>query len=128
MKDITLLRCSHCGKIVEIVHGCGTQCATICCGEPMKELVANTTDGALEKHVPFAQVEGDELKVQVGSVIHPMTAEHYIPFIILVTDKDVRRVDLNPGDAPVATFNIKGVKPLKVYEFCNLHGLWVKEL
>ena len=38
MKDITLLRCSHCGKIVEIVHGCGTQCQTICCGEPMKEL------------------------------------------------------------------------------------------
>ena len=128
MKDVKFYYCEHCHKIVELVHGCGGACATICCGEPMKELKANTTDGALEKHVPFVTLDGDELRVQVGSVIHPMTEKHYIPFVVLVTDKDVRRVDLAPGDTPVATFNVKGVTPLKVYEFCNLHGLWVKEL
>lgn len=128
MNDIRLFLCPHCGKILEEAHSCGGHCKTHCCGEPMKELVANSTDGALEKHVPFVTVDGDILRVQVGSIIHPMNEDHYINFVILVTDKDVRRVNFKPGDAPVATFNIKDVKPLKVYEYCNLHGLWVKEL
>ena len=34
------------------------------------ELIANTTDGAHEKHVPVITISGDEVKVAVGSVIH----------------------------------------------------------
>ena len=127
MKELKLLRCPKCGKIIEYIGGpCG--CPTICCGEPMKEKTANTTDAALEKHVPLVEIEGDEVKVQVGSVLHPMTVEHHIAFIYLVTDKSIRRVDLDPVGQPVATFNVKGEKPLEVYEYCNLHGLWVKKL
>ena len=127
MADSRFFHCSKCGKLIELVGGCHG-CPTICCGEPMKELTANTTDAATEKHVPDVVIEGNTVRVQVGSVMHPMTEAHSIMFVELVTDKAVHRVNFQPGDTPVATFHIEDEKPLKVYEFCNLHGLWVKEL
>ena len=47
-----LLKCAVCGNIVEVVKDAGVP--IMCCGKPMEELKANTTDGALEKHVPVA--------------------------------------------------------------------------
>ena len=44
----------------------------------MIELVANTSDGATEKHVPQVTIEGDILTATVGSIEHPMTDDHYI--------------------------------------------------
>ena len=35
---------------------------------------------------------------------------------------------LKPGTAPTAVFNLNGDKPLAVYEYCNLHGLWKADL
>lgn len=120
-------RCEVCGNIVELVHNGGGE--LICCGEPMKELVANTTDAATEKHVPFVQVEGQKISVQVGETIHPMTEAHYITWIILETDKRITRVNLTPQDEPKAEFVLpEGEKAVAVYEYCNLHGLWVKNL
>ena len=42
--------CRVCGNIVMLVHKGGGPLS--CCGQPMEELVANTTDAAQEKHVP----------------------------------------------------------------------------
>ena len=50
----------------------------MCCGQKMKELVPGTVDAAVEKHVPSYQVEGNLVKVNVGSVEHPMMPEHSI--------------------------------------------------
>ena len=101
-------------------------------GENDTELVllnANSTDAAKEKHVPEVRIEGNKVNVQVGSVAHPMLENHYITMITLVTNKKAIRRNLKPGEAPVAEFNlIEGEKPVAVYEYCNLHGLWVKEL
>lgn len=127
MKDIELFRCKHCGKIIELIPSTHC-CPTICCGDEMDQLKANKEDASLEKHVPFVEINGDELKVSVGSVLHPMTKEHHIMFIYLITDKTIRRIDLEETQEPIVTFNIHGEKPIKVYEMCNLHGLWVKEL
>ena len=55
-----------------------------------------------------------------------MEEKHYITFISLVTEDRVIRVDLKPGDAPIATFPY--VKGSTIYEYCNLHGLWKKEV
>lgn len=125
--DIELLKCKHCGKVVELLPGTHG-CKTVCCGEAMNHLEANTTDAALEKHVPVVLVEGNHVHVQVGSVEHPMIEEHHIAFIYVVTDKAVHRVDLKIGEKPVADLYLENEKVLKVYEYCNLHGLWVKEL
>ena len=128
MNSPKIFKCEKCGKMIEVFPNTHC-CPTICCGEPMVELKANSVDAALEKHVPAVEIKGNEVIVQVGSVIHPMLDNHYITFIMLVTDKETRRVDWKPGEAPTHTFTLsEGEKPLAVYEYCNLHGLWVKEL
>ena len=117
--------CKHCKNLVEVLQvGAGT---LECCGEAMLLLEANSTDAANEKHVPAIVDHGDSIEVTVGSVVHPMTEEHYITFIECLTTKGVCRKELKPGDPPVANFKIKKDELLSVREFCNLHMLWKKE-
>ena len=120
-------RCDHCGIIVGVVEeGGGT---LICCGEPMRALEANTTDAAQEKHVPVVEVNGSLVTVTVGSVAHPMLEEHHIAWIALETDQGMQRKVLAPTGEPKAVFALtEGEKPVAAYEYCNLHGLWRKEL
>ena len=102
----------------------------VCCGEEMKELKANTSDGAGEKHVPVIEISEDGLtvKVKVGEVEHPMTEEHHIAFIILETEKGVQKAYLDHTGKPEAEFAlVKGDKVVAAYEYCNLHGLWKAE-
>lgn len=103
-----------------------SSCPTMCCGKEMELLKANTTDAAQEKHVPVVTREGNKITVTVGSVEHPMSEEHYIQWIALVTETGFRIAYLNPGDAPKADFLAE--EPVKaVYAYCNLHGLWKTE-
>ena len=117
------LKCMHCGNIVEFVKvGGGT---VTCCGDPMTELVPNTTDAAEEKHVPGLTEEKGKVKVVVGSVPHPMEPDHYIEWIALETEQGYQRKDLKPGMKPEAEFAIlSGDKVKNVYAYCNKHGLW----
>ena len=97
----------------------------ICCGEKMQLLDPATSEGAGEKHLPVLSVEGNQVKVSVGAVSHPMEEKHSIAFIVLQTENGVQRKNLNPGDAPEAVFAlVDGDKPVAAYAYCNLHGLW----
>ena len=119
--------CKHCGKIIVMLKE--TAVPTMCCGEAMSELIPGTTDAAVEKHVPVISVAGNKVTVTVGSVAHPMEAEHYIQWILLRTDKGNQRKLLKPGDEPKAEFMLlDGEKPLVAYEYCNLHALWKGEV
>lgn len=126
MKEHKFFICKHCGNIVGLVKDGGVP--MICCGEPMTQLKANTTDGATEKHLPAVKIEGNTIHVQVGDVPHPMLEEHYIQFIYLQTEKGGQRKALSPGETPNASFSLIDDKPLAVFEYCNLHGLWKTEL
>lgn len=126
MENLCYYRCAHCGNIVEMVVDRGVP--IYCCGEPMQALEANTSDGAHEKHVPVVTVEHDRVCVSIGETIHPMTDAHSIVWIALETDQGVSRRMLTPADAPQAEFCLNGAKPVAVYEYCNLHGLWKKQL
>ncbi|MGX8850152.1 desulfoferrodoxin family protein [Amedibacillus sp. YH-ame10] len=122
-----LLKCSVCGNVVEMVEDKNTP--IMCCGKAMEEVKANTTDGALEKHVPVAEVVDGNLHVKVGSMEHPMLPEHYITNIFVEFDNRIGRVMLNPGDKPEATICIGDYKgKIHVYEYCNLHGLWKTDI
>ena len=126
MKELKFYLCSHCKNLVEMIHFGGAP--LMCCGEKMQLLTANTTDAAVEKHVPAVSVEGQTVTVTVGSVEHPMTDAHYIQCIVLQTEKTVQRADLAPGDAPKAVFALaEGDKVVKTFAYSNLHGLWTKE-
>ena len=59
-------KCKHCGNIVVFAVNKGVP--VMCCGEKMEEMKAGTTDGALEKHVPAVNVNGNEVTVQIGEV------------------------------------------------------------
>ena len=121
------LRCEVCGKIVALVNDCSS-CPTKCCGEAMKEIVPNTSDGAHEKHVPVVKVEGNHVVVEVGSVAHPMIEAHYIEWIALETNKGNQRKQLKPNEAPRAEFALlDGEKVIAAYAYCNLHSLFKSE-
>lgn len=100
-----------------------------CDGKPMTFLKANVTDAAQEKHVPQVKIDGKKVFVQVGSVEHPMTDAHLIQWIYLQTKKGGQYVHLSANDKPIAEFIVAdGDEPVAVYEFCNLHGLWMAKI
>ena len=118
-------KCPHCGNV--IVKLIDSKVPVVCCGEKMVELTPNTVDASSEKHVPKITILDDKnIKVEVGSVAHPMTSEHYIAFIYVETDKGGIHVNLK--DKPEAIIAIGEAKVVAVYEYCNLHGLWMKEM
>ena len=100
----------------------------MCCGEKMTELVAGSTDAAVEKHVPVVDIKSNSVEVSVGSVMHPMEEEHYIMWIYLETNRGGQIKYLNLGEDAMATFLLNDEKPKAVYAYCNLHGLWKKEI
>ena len=126
MKNSKFYICSHCGNIVEMVKDDGVK--PVCCGQPMDELVPNTVEASGEKHKPDVKVEGNVVTVNVGSINHPMEEVHWIEWVQLNTDKGSYRKELNPGQAPNVSFILNDEKPLGVYAYCNLHGLWLTEL
>lgn len=121
-KEVKFYICKHCGNLVEMVQDSGAN--PVCCGEPMQLIVHNTQEAAVEKHIPVAKVDGNIVKVDVGSVAHPMTDAHYIGWVYLQTDKGSHKKMLNPGEAPQAVFALADEVPVAVYAYCNLHGLW----
>ncbi len=93
-----------------------------------KELVACSTDAAKEKHVPVVSKKCKTVKVDVGSVTHPMTAEHLIEWVALETEQGYQIKYLSADGAPACTFTVAdGDKAVAVYAYCNLHGLWKAE-
>lgn len=121
--DLKFYKCRKCGKVVMIMKG--SPCDTFCCGEAMVELKANTTDAAVEKHVPVVEKNGNLLTVTVGSVLHPMEEKHFIEWIALETKNGGQIKALKPNQEPKATFALTdGDEVVKAYAYCNLHGLW----
>ena len=116
-----IYRCKHCGNIVEVLYfGGGT---LVCCGENMDKVEENTTDAAVEKHVPVVERDGSTLNVAVGSTLHPMADEHFIEWIEVIAGGEVQRRHLQPGGEPKAAFTVQG-DTYTVRAYCNLHGLW----
>lgn len=127
MRDPKFYICNNRHIIIEEIENKGT--SAVDSQDGFAELVANTSDGAVEKHLPVATVEGDKVVVNVGSVDHPMTEEHFISFVALYTDKGMQRKELCLTGKPHVEFPLlKGEKAIAVYAYCNLHGLWKTQL
>ena len=125
MANVKFFICKHCGNMMGLIHDGGV--TPVCCGEPMTELKANTTDAAKEKHVPVVELNGNSVTVTIGSTLHPMEDKHFIQWIYIQTEHGGQRKALNPGDKPIATFALAdGDKFITAFEYCNLHGLWKK--
>ena len=124
---VKFYKCPHCGNV--IVKHVDSGVVPFCCGEVMKELNPKAQDGAVEKHIPVVtKVDDCTLKIEVGSVPHPMTPEHHIAFIYVETENGGQIVNLDPAKPAAAEFCVCKTPVTAVYEYCNLHGLWVKEM
>jgi superoxide reductase len=126
-KKLQVFKCDSCGSVVEALHESG--CDPVCCDKPMRLLVENTTDAAKEKHVPVIEARPDGVLVRIGSVAHPMEADHYIEWIELIVPgaegepAASYKAFLKPGDKPEAFFPVAAPNAA-ARELCNKHGLW----
>lgn len=116
-------KCGLCGKIITIVKDTGVP--TVCCGQEMEEIIPGSKDASLEKHVPVVNIENNKVTVTIGAVEHPMSEEHFIEWITIVTKNGTQTKSLNPSDSPKAEFLLSDQDEFIVtYAYCNLHGLW----
>ncbi len=122
-KEINFYICKHCGNVVVKFEDSGVP--VVCCGEEMAVLNPGTIDASLEKHIPVVETNGEEVKVKIGEVPHPMIPEHYISWILILTETGFQIKYLTVPNEAEAIFKTNE-KVLEVYEYCNIHGLWKK--
>lgn len=116
-------KCNICGNVVGLIIEGGGE--LVCCGESMEELISKTTDEGIEKHLPVVTNDNTNYTIKVGSIEHPMTAEHHIQLIYVNYNNKAQRIKLKPGEKPEVTFKIEEpFDSMEVYALCNIHGLW----
>ncbi|MBQ4070891.1 MAG: desulfoferrodoxin [Clostridia bacterium] len=100
-----------------------------CCGREMENIAPHTEGEGTEKHLPRVRVSGSLVTVSVADTPHPMTEEHNIGWIYLVTREGDARKHLIAEDSPERTFALtEGDIPVAAYAYCNRHGLWKTQI
>jgi superoxide reductase len=120
-------RCDICGNVVFVKQSGGGK--LICCGEEMKLVEISNKEVGGEKHLPEIENVGyGRYQIEVGATRHPMTPEHYIEWVEVLTDKQEKIMKFfEPGDVPVFITTVSG-KITNVSAYCNTHGLWSVDL
>ena len=118
--------CKTCGNLIEKIED--SRVSVVCCGRPMEELVPNTVEASGEKHLPVYTFNNNVLEVKVGSVIHPMLDVHNIMWVYVETENGGQLKRLKVNEEPVASFSFVNDRPVAVYAYCNLHGLWRNDI
>ncbi len=119
--EFKIRRCEKCGATVKVIEDCHCDnCGIKCCGEQMKELVPNSVDAAVEKHVPTYEVKDGKLFIKVN---HVMEEDHFIEWISVVSDNKEVTTYFKPGEEAVAHC-CKYIPGTTIYSYCNKHGLW----
>lgn len=119
-ENVRFYKCPICGNVIGLIHGNMEHIR--CCGREMELMQANVVDASQEKHLPNYTIEGEEITVQVGEILHPMEKDHYISWIALVGENQTTRIALKPGNKPIV--RMKYIPNSYVYAYCNKHGLW----
>lgn len=118
-------KCNVCGNIVETVHAGAGQ--LVCCGQLMElQREKNKEDEGEEKHVPVIEKTDIGVIVRVGSAPHPMTSEHHIEWIEVITEHRTYRKALDLDQEPWAEFCVEA-EHIAARAYCNVHGLWISE-
>lgn len=123
-----IYRCNICGKLIITLNDKDTP--TICCNKEMVPLTAKEQDEITgEKHQPKVSIFCDKVYVRVGEQLHPHIDKHHIEWILLETNNGYQIRYLTPENEPTTTFKLGiGSYPKTVYSYCNIHGLWKKDI
>lgn len=117
--EIILKKCPICGALVKVIK----DGPMVCCGQMMEKLEYNSNDYSHEKHLPIIEKKDDNILVTIP---HVMDEEHYIQWICMVTEEGEDMKWLNPQNKASVVFPY--VEGSIIYSYCNLHGLWKKEV
>jgi len=105
--------CPVCGNVINATGGA----VVSCCGITLPALEAEPCD---EEHRIKVETVEDEYYVTVD---HPMTKDHYISFLVAVSDGGVQLVKLYPEGTCETRFRKYCIR--KMYAYCNRHGLFM---
>ena len=118
--ELKIKRCLKCGSVIKVIKDCNCKdCGIICCHEQMKVITTNSTEAAVEKHVPIYEIENDKLKVVVN---HIMDEDHFIEWVCLKTKNKENYVYFKSNEEAITIF--ENVDDGILYSYCNKHGLW----
>ncbi|MBR3740645.1 MAG: helix-turn-helix domain-containing protein [Clostridia bacterium] len=112
MAKVKIYVCPVCGNVIQATG----EAVVSCCGIILPPQEPEETD---EEHQVRVEIVEDEFFV---SVSHPMEKEHYISFLMAVSDQGTQFVKLYPEGNAEARFKISRVK--RLYWYCNRHGLF----
>ena len=112
MAKVKIYVCPVCGNVIQATG----EAVVSCCGIVLPPQEPEETD---EEHQVRVEIVEDEFFV---SVSHPMEKEHYISFLMAVSDQGTQFVKLYPEGNAEARFKISRVK--RLYWYCNRHGLF----
>lgn len=127
-KNMKFYRCNTCGQIFSTIVD--KNITPVCCNTQMEEIKARTNEEGLnEKHIPVYRYDKNNVIIEIGSTLHPMNDDHYIEWVVLVTNKGKQKRELKPGNSPRVIFNLDKDENIKeIYAYCNIHSLWKKEV
>lgn len=108
--------CPVCGNVI---HSIGDALVS-CCGITLPALEAEEAEG---EHMLTVEAVEDEWFLTLR---HPMTKEHYISFVALVTAERVQLVKLYPEGSAATRVPRRGCGTL--YWYCSRHGLFKRKI
>ena len=108
--------CPACGNVI---HAMGDAVIS-CCGITLPRLEEEKLD---EHHNIKVERIDDEYVV---SMDHPMDKDHFLYFIAYRTDTNIQVERLYLESEALCHFKILG--HLKIFAYCNHHGLFMKEI
>ena len=126
MSENRFFICRKCGNVIGMIDGSGVPIK--CCGQNMEQLEGEKEEGKAENHKPVVNISGNSVNVRVGNTAHPMEREHGITWVYLQTDRGGHRKCLDSDGNPEVDFVLSDEKPIAVYAYCNLHGMWITEI
>ncbi len=125
-----VFKCNVCGNIVEVLHqGEGE---LVCCNQPMELMKEKEKEEGFEKHLPvILELPANVCQGKDGyeiTVNHPMEKDHYIEWIEINTieGKSGKKFLKNDEKPTVNFYTRKKIESVRVY--CNVHGLWKKDV
>lgn len=104
--------CPICGNVIQTIG----EAVVSCCGITLPPIESEDADS---DHSIRVEIVEDEYFVTVD---HPMDKDHYISFLVAVSDQGTHFVKLYPEGNAEARFKINRVT--KLYAYCNRHGLF----
>lgn len=125
--ELVFYQCDICGNLIIKLEDSGI--TPTCCSRTMTRLEVNHDKKMEEEHVPVWRMNGCKVMIQVGENLHSMSANHYIKWIIVKTNRGIHMRRFETYEIPEVTITLdRGEWVLEIYSFCNVHGLWKAEV